>query len=383
MDADLAAAVDRLRAPDGHLWASAGDRFQSLFGRDSLITALQLMPHDPAIAIATLDVLGRHLGQQDDPAREEEPGKVPHEVRDGDLAAYTAHGWPVRDGRLRYYGSVDATAWYVIVYAALARAGAAPVAVRPCAERAATWLACQPQPLRYQRRNQAAGLEHQSWRDVAWDLQGNGHGVVDDAGHPLVAPVALASVAALAWRALADAAEVLGPAHEAARDGARRAFDDTFGAAVPAFAVHDGGSVVGATSDLGHVLWTGILGRTAAAEATAARLAEPDLFTSHGLRTLPSGHPAFSVTGYHTGAVWPFDTWLGAGGMAPVDRAAAAALLGGVAAAVTEVGGFPELYGVDLDGHVVPSPEACRVQAWTVGAVAAARTGWDGRSWAT
>ena len=98
---------------------------------------------------------------------------------------------------------------------------------------------------------------------------------------------------------------------------------------------------------------------------------EPDLATPFGLRTLSSAHPAFRSDGYHTGAVWPFDTWLGAPWLWP-----------GMLEAVERVGGFPELYVVERDGTLRPHPEACAVQAWTVGAVLAARAGWDGRAWA-
>jgi len=101
--------LDQLRTEEGWLRASSGDgRFASLFGRDALIAALQLLPIDPSVADATLARLGRELGQRDDPLTEEEPGKVLHEARDDDLEVYVAHGWPVRAGRLRYYGSVAA-----------------------------------------------------------------------------------------------------------------------------------------------------------------------------------------------------------------------------------------------------------------------------------
>jgi glycogen debranching enzyme len=391
-DGSARAALDLLRTPEGWLMASAaGGRFASLFGRDALISALQVLPVDPSVADATLDRLGRELGTVDDPLTEQEPGKVLHEARDGDLDRYLAHHWPVRDGRLRYYGSVDAGPWFLIVLGALARAGHDVRGHLGAGRRVATWLASSPMPLAYRRRNPSAGLQHQGWRDVGWDLEGNGHGVVGQDGRPLAPPVALAQVQALAWRALTEAALVVDRQFAAAADRARQSFEQHFrdgtghGATHPAsrtaFAVHAGGVDRSATSDLGHLLWTGIVDDRAVAD----RLLDDDLLTRFGLRTLSSRHPAFRPDGYHTGAVWPFDSWLGAGGLDAVEPGRGQPVRAGVVEAVGRLGGYPELYVVDVGGHSVQSvrahPEACPVQAWTVGAVIAIEAGWDGRAW--
>lgn len=355
-------ALSSLRTADGWLKASSDEgRFASLFGRDSLIAALQLLPVDPSIADATLGALGAVLGERDDPEREEEPGKVPHEVRSDALEAYVAHGWPVRDGALRYYGSVDASCWWLIVFGALARHGGDVRPHRAAAGRVAAWLAGRPTPLTYVRRATSGGLAHHWWRDVAADLvdasPSTGHGMFADDGSPMRGPVAAAAVCALAWRALSEAAVFVDRSLGAAADAARAAF-----ASLPRFARHAGGEAHAATSDLGIVRWTGIV----------ADVAVPDeLVTPYGLRTLGPSHPAFRVDGYHAGAVWPWDTWIGAPWLWP-----------GVVEAVRTVGGYPELYAVDLDGALRPSPEACTTQAWTFGAVAAIEQGWDGRAWA-
>lgn len=361
-----------LRTDDGWLKASSDDgRFASLFGRDALVAALQLLPVDPSIADATLTALGAVLGTRDDPEREEEPGKVPHEVRSHDLDEYVAHGWPVRDGELRYYGSVDASCWFLIVLGALARHGEPVRHHRAAAGRVAAWLAGRPTPLTYERRARAGGLAHHWWRDVAADLVDvSTHGMFADDGSPMRGPVAVTAVQALAWRALVEAATFVDTSYRGAAERARSAF-----AGLPAFARHAGGAAESATSDLGVVLWTGIV------DTGGARLLAGDLATPYGLRTLPTAHLAFRVDGYHSGAVWPWDTWLGAGGLNAVDPGSGDALLAGVVDAVTAIGGFPELYAVDLDGTLRPSAEACAVQAWTYGAVSAIERGWDGRSW--
>src|SRR5438034_1294226 len=241
---DPRAALERLRTAEGWLTASAPDgRFGSLFGRDALVSALQLLPVDPSIAHATLERLGRELGTRVDPETEEEAGKVLHEARDRDLDEYIAHGWPVRDGRLRYYGSIDAGPWFLIVLGALARRGHDIGDHREAGLQVARWLASSPMPLAYRRRNPSAGLQHQGWRDVAWDLEGNGHGVIGSDGKPLRPPVALAQVQALAWRALHEAACVLDAGLAVAAERARAAFRTAFEGegGVPAFACHAGG----------------------------------------------------------------------------------------------------------------------------------------------
>jgi glycogen debranching enzyme len=348
-----------LLADDGWLKASSDDgRFGSLFGRDALIAALQLLPADPSIADATLTALGAVLGERDDPEREEEPGKVPHEVRAHDLDAYEAHGWPVRDGELRYYGSVDASCWWLIVHGALARHGGAVRQHRAAAGRVAAWLAGRPTPLTYERRASRGGLAHHWWRDVAADLVDvSTHGMFADDGSPMRGPVAATAVQALAWRALTEAATFVDGAYAAAADRARAAF-----AALPRFARHAGGDADAATSDLGIVRWTGI----------ATPPLPDELRTPYGLRTLAPSHPAFRADGYHSGAVWPWDSWIGGDD----------ALRAGVVDAVRRLGGHPELFLVDVDGTLRPSPEACAVQAWTFGAVTAIGAGWDGRAWA-
>jgi glycogen debranching enzyme len=384
-------ALASLRTEEGWLAASSGaGRFASLFGRDALISALQVLPVDPSVAHATLERLGRELGRASDDETEEEPGKVLHEARDAALEAYVAHGWPVRGGRLRYWGSVDASPWFLVVVAALARAGEDVAGHLDAARRVAGWLAAQPMPLAYRRRNRRAGLAHQGWRDVAWDLEGSGHGVVGEDGRPLPTPLALAQVGALAWRALDEAATVVDRSYAPVAEAARGAWVSTFAAGgCPAFAWDGTRLDRSPTSDLGQVLWTGILeAGDRRARAAAGRLLAPDLATPFGLRTLAAGHPGFRPDGYHTGAVWPFDSWLGAAGLDAVEPGSGAGVRSGVVAAVGELSRrrgepvFPELYAVGLDGSLHEHPESCDVQAWTVGAVLAIDAGWDGRAWA-
>jgi glycogen debranching enzyme len=137
--------------------------------------------------------------------------------------------------------------------------------------------------------------------------------------------------------------------------------------------------VPGAGSQLGWLLWADAL-EGAAAEAAAERLVRPDVLTDFGLRTLSSAHGAFFPTAYHRGGVWPFDSWIGWGGLRAAGRAAEAERVrAGVLAALDRLGLAPELYAVSTGGELEPVPIANRVQAWTVGARWALEHEWDGR----
>ena len=125
-----------------------------------------------------------------------------------------------------------------------------------------------------------------------------------------------------------------------------------------------------------------VVGRARArgARAAAERLCEPDVLTAYGLRTLAGDAPGVRPQGYHRGAVWPFDSWLGWGGLrAAGSRGEAERVRTGVLAALDRLGQAPELYAVSLGGELEPVPIANRVQAWTVGARWALEHDWDGR----
>ena len=94
-------------------------RFHALFGRDSLITSLQVLPERPDVARATLRALAALQGTVDDGDTDEEPGKIVHEYRPQAEKRFEDMGWPVRNGELRYYGSADGTSWFLVVLDAL------------------------------------------------------------------------------------------------------------------------------------------------------------------------------------------------------------------------------------------------------------------------
>jgi glycogen debranching enzyme len=135
--------------------------------------------------------------------------------------------------------------------------------------------------------------------------------------------------------------------------------------------------VRGAGSQLGWLLWADALEPDARA-AAAERLSAPDILTDFGLRTLSSESPVFDPHAYHRGSVWPFDSWLGWGGLRRAGRAGEAARVrAGVLKALDRLGRAPELYAVSRAGEVEPVPLSNRVQAWTVGARWALENEWD------
>ena len=168
--------LDPLLSPEGWVYASTppvaeGDpgRYHALFGRDSLITALQVLPARPDVARATLRALAALQGRRDDPETDEEPGKILHEYRPDAPAWHTEHGWPVRDGELRYYGSADSTPWFLVLLATLGD-DALTAELEPAWRAAGEWLeralVAGGGLVRYGPREHPGGLTQQGWRDV-------------------------------------------------------------------------------------------------------------------------------------------------------------------------------------------------------------------------
>jgi glycogen debranching enzyme len=368
--------IDELLSEEGWAYASMppveeGDpgRFHALFGRDSLITALQVLPARPDVARATLRALAARQGTADDPETDEEPGKILHEYRPVAEPRFAELGWPVRDGRLLYYGSADSTSWFLVVLAALGDAALA-AELEDARWAAGGWLARALEAggglVRYGPREAPGGLVQQGWRDAVAPVEDHpyGAGIVRADGSEPVAPLADADTQAVAHAAL-RALERLDPAGgwDERAEALRAAVSARFGPEVMAIE-GDGRIVPGAGSQLGWLLWSGVLRD----EALADRLVAPDVLTPYGLRTLSSEHPAFDPHAYHRGGIWPFDNWLGWLGLRAVGRDDdAERVRAGVLRALDELGRAPELYAV-VDGALEPVAVSNRVQAWTVGA---------------
>jgi glycogen debranching enzyme len=385
-------ALGELLAPEGWAYASSppvepGDpgRFHALFGRDALIVALQVLPLRPEIADATLRSLAALRGRCSDPDTEEEPGRMLHEYRPVAPSGLVEQGWPTREGGIRYYGSADATSWFLVVLAARGDRGLA-AELHEAWTGAGAWLEGALDRgaglIRSGPRTRPGGLSQQGWRDTRDPQRSHGGGILRADGSSPRSPLADADSQAAAVAAL-RALTWLDPGRAAHWRGLesrlRARVTAAFGPEVIALEADDT-PVPGAGSHLGWLLWSGALDDDAVEQA-ADRLTQPDVLSPFGVRTLSSRHPQFRAHAYHRGGVWPFDSWLSWGGLrAAGHEQAAEQVRRGVLAALETLGRAPELYAVTQSGRLESIARSNRVQAWTVGAAWALANSWDGRA---
>ncbi len=348
------------------------------FGRDSLITAIQALPLAPDLARGTLRTLAALQGIVVDAWRQEEPGKIPHELRRGEMANLDE----VPFGR--YYGSVDSTPLFLVLlcdYYAWTGDLALARELLPRVRAALTWIDrygdSDGDLLVEFEADSGRGLTVQSWKDSVDSLSHRD-------GSPATGAIAVVEVQGYVYDAKRRLAPILARlgedrlAERLPREAA--ALKDRFNAAywMPdrdylAIALDGAKRQVGTvSSDAGHCLWSGIVDGDKAA-SVARRLSAPDLSSGWGIRTLATGEVSYNPMSYHNGSVWPHDTSLCALGLKRYghDREANAVSMGVVAAAEHFAAArLPELYcGFEArDGPPVPYPEACSPQAWAAAA---------------
>jgi len=380
--ADLAAL--QVDVPElGLSYVAAGAPwYLALFGRDSMIAASFLLPAGQAVGLDVLRTLARFQGRRDDPRTLEQPGRILHELRTGAAGVF---GLPPF---VPYYGAIDAGALFVVLLADLHRWGASDGDVRdllPAARAALDWCAARGDVdgdgfLEYVPDER--GLSDQGWKDGA-GVVGGGPMVHAD-GSRATGPIAVAEAQGYHHAALLGLAaleERLGDAGAAPVLRARAgALAEAFAAAfwlpdrgLLAMALDgDKRPLAVASSNPGHCLWSGILPADLAAQV-ARRLAQPDLSTGWGLRTLGSAEVAYDPLSYHRGSIWPHDTAIAAAGMARAGATGPALRLAeGLLRVSAETGWrLPELYGGLGEADVpfpVPLPVACSPQAWSAAA---------------
>ncbi|WP_422935856.1 amylo-alpha-1,6-glucosidase [Sinomonas sp. P47F7] len=373
------------KLPGCEFLAAGAPWFFTLFGRDSLWAARFLLPLGTELAEGTLSVLASYQGTTADAEAQEEPGKIMHELR---RAALTLHGEQISLPPI-YYGTVDATPlWLCVLYDAR-RAGMAVDAVErllPHAERALAWVAAgvRDDYLRYFDTT-GHGLANQGWKD-------SGDAVQFRDGRLAKGSISLCEVQAYAHEALVHGAELLeafgragspadGTSPAQLRDAAgslaarfRADFwlEDELGPYVAIALDGDGVPVDTATSNMGHLLGTGLL--TAEEEAIVARrLVDPELDSGYGLRTLATSSAGYWPLKYHGGSVWAHDTAIAIRGLAATGHTAEAGQLAEGLLKAAESFGYrmPELHSGDpatgerRAARAVPYPSACRPQAWS------------------
>jgi glycogen debranching enzyme len=366
-------------APDVWIPAAGVPWFVTIFGRDSLIVSLQNMLVYPGFARGALKKLAELQATERDDWRDAEPGKIPHEIRFGELAhlGLIPH--------TPYYGTADATALYLIVlHEAWKWLGDRDLLreFRSAALRCLEWID-QSGDLdgdefqEYQTRS-PQGYENMGWKDA-------GDAVVYPDGTLVRGPKALCELQGYtfdAWMRSAELFDALGEPEQAAALRAKAArlqarFEDRFwcediGSYV--FALdRDKQTVRTIASNPGHCLWSGIV-RPDRAGRVVQRLMEPDMWSGWGIRTLSALNPAYNPFSYQCGSVWPHDNGLIALGFKRYGFAAEAER---IARDISEAASYfasyrlPELYaGVQREPGTFPVQYsgANVPQAWASGA---------------
>jgi glycogen debranching enzyme len=365
---------------DGQSYFAAGvPWFATLFGRDSLITAFETLSFVPGVAEGTLRLLAGRLGREYDDERDEEPGKVLHELRLGEPA--TLGETPFA----RYYGTVDATPLFLCLLAQYAHwSGNLDLfrELREPANAALEWIDrygdLDGDGLVEYRRRSPQGLETQGWKDSA-------DGVPDHAGEPLAAPVALVEVQGYVIRAKRQMARLFELDGDGGRAERLRAEAATVEAQLEQFWIEepgcyaiglDAGKRPGSalTSNQGHLLWADAVTEERA-RCIRDVLMGDDMFSGWGVRTLAQSHPAFNPVGYHTGSVWPHDSALIAFGLRRYGfDEDFTRIFEGLLEAASRFNDYrlPELFaGLDRAefDEPVPYPVACQPQAWAAGSI--------------
>ncbi len=364
---------------EGSRFLSAGvPWFSTLFGRDSLIAASQTLVLDPSIAKETLIILARYQGQVEDEWRDEQPGKILHEIRLGEMARCQ------EVPHTPYYGTVDATPLWLMLYAeyfAWTEDRETLDQLWDSALAAMDWIdrSCQATGYLSYSRKSAKGLANQGWKDSE-------NCIVDSQGNLAQGSIALCEVQAYVYAAkirMSELAEKKGLINLANQWQAqaielKTRFNKDFWLSDQEYCAlaldGEGKPVDSITSNAGQCLNLGILDADKALKV-ASRLKARDMFTGWGIRTLSSLSPAYNPMGYHIGSVWPHDSSLIACGLRSINLVDQSLLVAQGLIDMTLSQPYqrpPELFcGYEHDGFSTPVqyPVACSPQAWASGTI--------------
>ena len=354
--------------------------FVALFGRDTLIASLQTALVYPEFARGTLEALGQYQAHERDDYRDAEPGKIPHELRLGELAQL--HLIP----HTPYYGTADATPLWLVTLHEFWRCTNDMDCVRSLmdvAEGCLRWIDESGDRdgdgfQEYGTRS-GAGYENVGWKD-------SGEALVMPDGGKVKGPKAIVEIQGYvydAWRGMAAIYRALGNEARASELTAKadtlfRRFNEVFWNEEEGFYAYcldgDKKPVWTVASNPGHLLWSGLVPRDRAARVVA-RLMADDMWSGWGIRTLSSRNPSFNPYSYQNGSVWPHDNSIIARGM---KRYGFHNAVNQVAHDVDRAASFftqrqlPELYsGVERSEHTFPVQYlgANVPQAWAAGSV--------------
>jgi len=377
---DLAALRFFSRFAPGEALPAAGlPWFMALFGRDSIFTSYQALPFLPELAASTLRVLAVRQGTRRDEFRDEEPGKILHEGRYGEMTAFEERP------HSPHFGSSDATPLFLVLLDEFERWTGRDDLIRKFeaeARAALRWIDEYGDRdgdgyVEYERQNKETGIENQCWKD-SWDSIQFSDGTLahtpiatcEIQGYVYDAKRRCARLAREFWNDPETAARLEREAAEL-----KRKFNKDFW--IPekqffALALDEKKRQVDSlTSNIGHLLWSGIV-ENDKAEACARHLVGPRLFSGWGVRTMAAGEGAYNPIGYHVGTVWPFDNSFIAQGLRSYgfQKEAAMVALGNLEAARFFDYRLPEAfagYAREETDFPVEYPTACSPQAWSAG----------------
>lgn len=353
--------------------------FNCPFGRDGLIAAMEFLPLYPQVARGTLKFLAAYQGTKVEPFTDEEPGKILHEFRSGEMAHCREIPY------IPYYGTIDATPLFLITLEAYMRWTDDRELLQelwPNAQAAARWM------IEYGDRDgdtfleydcaSEKGLANQGWKD-SWD------GISHGDGRIALSPKALSEVqgyAYAAYRATSYLARKLGEQEEAAHwDQQAETLQQNFlehfwweeeQSVYQSLARHKEPCDV-VSSNAGQCLWSGILPDDKARQIIQ-RMMKKDMLSGWGIRTLSTEAAQYNPLSYHNGSVWPHDTaMIGAGIALYGGKEEAGQLLKALfdASLHFEQQRLPELYcGFERRQGYGPTryPVSCSPQAWATGA---------------
>jgi glycogen debranching enzyme len=349
--------------------------YSTTFGRDSLITALQMLWFEPSVARGVLRRLAHFQAKHDDPFADAQPGKILHEMRCGEMATLREVPFGL------YYGSVDATPLFVLLAGLYLERTGDEDTVRelwPAIEAALRWIDGPGDPdqdgfVEYLRASEQ-GLANQGWKDSC-------DAIFHADGCPAEGRIALAEVQGYVFagkRLAARCARRLGKRELAQRlDAEATRLAERFDAA---FWCADLGTYALAldgrkepcrvrSSNAGQVLFTGIARQERAMEV-AEGLLRPEFFSGWGIRTVAKAEARYNPMSYHNGSIWPHDNALIALGFARYDRKQEIEqVFTGLfdAASYLDLRRLPELFcGFQRSRGRGPTlyPVACSPQAW-------------------
>jgi len=361
--------------------AAGSPIYLALFGRDCLTAAWQAALLSTHMLDGSLAELRRWQGERDDPWNEEQPGRLPHQVRNGPLAALSIEPWA------RHYGAVTTSAFYPVALSELWHWSGDRARIEPLVEPALDairWLNTQSDADRdgfYDYRSRSERPQrHQGWKDSP-------DAIVHEDGTQAEPPIAtceeqgfvylakLHMSELLFWLDRRDEARVLYREASELKERFNERFwmeDEGF------FAVgfdREGHMIRSITSNPGHCLACGIVD-DALVEPTAARLLSRELFSGWGVRTLSSDHPAYNPYSYHRGSVWPVEQATFALGLVRYGLRRHAEMIIRAqleAAAIFEHHRLPELFAGHPRDEEHPFPalyvNACSPQAWSASAL--------------